>query len=82
MFEKAEDNVDDHTLGQFSWCLTGHALGLEHAELRWWNEVLILHELLKLPEHWLYRRHSEIAVGVDGSLAKVNSLLGSHCLPH
>lgn len=37
----------------------------EHAEPLWWNEVLILCELLKLPEHWLYRRHSEIAAGMD-----------------
>lgn len=81
MFERAEDTVDDHPLGQFSWRVTGRAPELAHTELLWWNEVLILHELLKLFEHWLYRRHSEIAVGVDGSLAKVGGLLGSHCLP-
>lgn len=56
MFERAEDTVDDHTLGQFSWRVTGRAPGLAHTELLWWNEVLILHELLKLFEHWLYRR--------------------------
>lgn len=61
--------------------MTGHALALVHTELLWWNEVLILHELLKSFERWLYRRHSEIAGGVDGSLAKVDGLLGSHCLP-
>lgn len=43
MFEKAEDKVDDNRLGQFSWHVTEHAVGLEHTELLWWNEVLTLH---------------------------------------
>lgn len=57
VFEKAEDRVMIRRLvNSLGICRT--CTGTEHTEPLWWNQVLILCELLKLLEHWLYRRHS------------------------